>query len=388
MQGTTITPNPPVQPRKQHMFISLRLKLLVGFLLLFGVVLGASYYWFHTFSDDLVRHRFYDFTTDAAMDRLADDLSTVLEGIAGQIDGDEFQALIEEGVVREDGYTDDERYWTQAALLYQQRTIDPRSRLYTFVAGDGPNTVKFIGSSGALLDPPGGVTFGQEIAFSPADAAVILDGLKKTTLYLIPYEDEFGRWISGYTPITNAAGDKVGALGIDIRAEYVAQVQESLEKRIVEDVKEKVEQGIIVASGITAILVIISVYAISGLLTRPVIALTRTAARIGEGDYEQDLSYLTGVRFPDEIGALAQVFEIMVGKVHQREQKLKQQVSELQIIIDESKRQSQVEEIVESDFFRELQQKAKMMRDGFTSRQAPEELPSPADDAPGENPEA
>ena len=55
----------------------------------------------------------------------------------------------------------------------------------------------------------------------------------------------------------------------------------------------------------------------------------------------------------------------MVGKVAQREQKLKQQVAELQIMIDETKRQEQVSEIVDTDFFRDLQAKAQRIRRDF-----------------------
>jgi hypothetical protein len=36
-------------------------------------------------------------------------------------------------------------------------------------------------------------------------------------------------------------------------------------------------------------------------------------------------------------------------------------------MIDEGKRQDQVEEIVDSDFFRDLRQKARKMRQGFAS---------------------
>ena len=52
----------------------------------------------------------------------------------------------------------------------------------------------------------------------------------------------------------------------------------------------------------------------------------------------------------------------MVGKVYQREQTLRRQVEELKIEIDEVKRKKQVSEIVESDFFQDLQAKARRMR--------------------------
>jgi HAMP domain-containing protein len=366
MQATTAQ-SPANLATKKPIFISLRVQLLIGFLLLFGVAFGASYYWFYTFSDDLVKHRFYDFTTDAAMERLKDDLATYLTGVSAQIDGDDFAALVAEGEPREDGYTDDPRYWQQVDLLYQMRQIDPRARFYTYAAGDAPNEVVFVGSSGARLDPPAGVQFLQSYVFPPADAAVILAGLKEPTFYLTIYEDEFGSWISGYAPIYDSQKEVVGAIGIDMRAEYVRTVQQNLKDDLQKDVLQNVQNAIIVATGVTSIGVIVMVFLISGILTRPIVGLTRIAGRIAEGDYEQDLTHLMPRRLADEIGTLAQVFGIMVDKVHQREEKLKKQVAELQIVIDEQKRQEQVTEIVDSDFFRDLQNKARKMRDDFAA---------------------
>ena len=103
-------------------------------------------------------------------------------------------------------------------------------------------------------------------------------------------------WLHTHSELGRGAGRRVG---IDFQATYVEKVQKD------------VQDGIVIATGITAILVIIMVVLISGVLTRPISALTRAAQRIGEGDYEQDLSTLTPGRLSDEIGKLAQVFEIM-----------------------------------------------------------------------------
>jgi HAMP domain-containing protein len=364
--------------KHRTMFISLRLKLLVAFVLLFGALAGGVFYWFYSFSHDLVTRQFRDFVTQAAMDRLQEDLQTLLVGVSAQIDGDQFEQLANDQqlaaqVTQTEAkpgagiYPDDPRYWDHVQLLGLIYQIDPRTGLYTYIAGDKPGEVVYIGSSGATKPERSGAKFRQVDQFSPNDAAVILGGLKETTFYLQIYQDQFGKWISGYTPIKDSSGKTVGALGIDFRAEYVERVQHDLQERIARDVEQKVRTGIILATGITSIVVILMVFLISGILTRPITALTRIAEHIGEGDYEQDLSGLTPGRFSGEIGTLAQVFEIMVNKVRQREEKLKKQVIELQIMIDEGKRQEQVEEIVDSDFFRDLQQKARKMRQGFAS---------------------
>jgi CheY-like chemotaxis protein len=64
----------------------------------------------------------------------------------------------------------------------------------------------------------------------------------------------------------------------------------------------------------------------------------------------------------DELGQLARVFQRMAHEVYLREQRLKQQVQALRIQIDEAKKASQVAEIAETDYFQQLQAKARQMR--------------------------
>lgn len=335
----------PPKEKKRGIYLSLGVQLLIAFTLLFGIVFGGIFYWF------------YNFSSDAAMDRLAEDLETLLVGVSAKIDGDEFRAMVNRGgTSSEDGFypeEDNQAYWDHVQFLNSMSEIDPRASFYTYTRGERENEVVFVGSIGAVADPPWGVKFLQSYVYPPEDAEVILNGVNETTLYLTIYEDEFGSWISGYSPIMDSTGQTVGALGIDFRADYVRRVQDD------------VKASIVPAFGITSILLIGMVFVVSSFLTRPIVELTRIAGHIGEGDYEQDLSRLTDTRLKDEIDKLAQVFEIMVGKVAKREQKLKQQVAELQIMIDDTKRQEQVNEIVDSDFFRDLQNKAVKMRQDF-----------------------
>ena len=65
----------------------------------------------------------------------------------------------------------------------------------------------------------------------------------------------------------------------------------------------------------------------------------------------------------DEVDKLASVFELMVSKVYTREQNLRARVQQLEIMIDQTKRESQVAQIVESDFFQGLREKAQAMRE-------------------------
>lgn len=56
----------------------------------------------------------------------------------------------------------------------------------------------------------------------------------------------------------------------------------------------------------------------------------------------------------DELGQLARMFQLMAVHVQQRETKLKQQLMELTIEIDQAKLQKQVAQITESDYFQEI----------------------------------
>jgi HAMP domain-containing protein len=57
----------------------------------------------------------------------------------------------------------------------------------------------------------------------------------------------------------------------------------------------------------------------------------------------------------DELGQLARVFQHMAQEVKQREAQLKQQVTELRIEIDHAKREREVQQVTQSDYFQELQ---------------------------------
>lgn len=64
----------------------------------------------------------------------------------------------------------------------------------------------------------------------------------------------------------------------------------------------------------------------------------------------------------DALGNLARVFQRMAEQVRVREEKLKQQVRELKIEIDQTKQAKKVSEITESDYFKSLRGQADMLR--------------------------
>lgn len=85
------------------------------------------------------------------------------------------------------------------------------------------------------------------------------------------------------------------------------------------------------------------------------------AAAVEVDDFEPES--LDGVAARDDaLGQLARVFQRMAREIFERERRLKAQVQQLRIEIDEAKAAQKVEEITDTDYFRELQQKASRLR--------------------------
>ena len=72
---------------------------------------------------------------------------------------------------------------------------------------------------------------------------------------------------------------------------------------------------------------------------------------------------------------MARVFQQMAREVYAREQRLKQEVQELRIKIDQARKARLVAEVTESDYFRRLQQTAHALRSRATEQTAKGEQP-------------
>jgi methyl-accepting chemotaxis protein len=85
------------------------------------------------------------------------------------------------------------------------------------------------------------------------------------------------------------------------------------------------------------------------------------AAAVEEDKFEP--SSLDGLaKRDDALGQLARVFQKMALEVRLREEKLKQQVKELKIVLDESRQKKKVAEITDSQYFKDLQSEADALR--------------------------
>lgn len=94
-------------------------------------------------------------------------------------------------------------------------------------------------------------------------------------------------------------------------------------------------------------------------------AVTSAASAVTVGSFDP-ASLDEVVKRPDALGNMARLFRRMAVEVDARERRLREQVEQLTIAIDERKKAEQVAEITESEYFRELQQRVS----GLSSRRS------------------
>jgi hypothetical protein len=351
----------PKQLQGKAFFLSLRVKLILVLAALFFLAFASIFYWLD------------GFVTKLAMENLQRDLLATAETAATGIDGDAHQALFESGEI------DDETYTTIADYLRLVKKTNPQaSGVYTYLQlPDKPDyQIQLVVSAAyppgvepapALVENKAGECLVPSYA-RPAMGQDYIDtspemiaGIRKPGVESELWDDDWGVWISGYAPILNSQGQSVGAVGVDMCAADVIKIQ------------QRVRANTSIAFGLTLLALTVVVGVVATGVTRPVMELTRLAGLIGSGDYDQDFSHLYSVRLQDEVNKLAGVFELMASKIYTREQTLRARVEQLEIMIDESKRDKQVSEIVDSEFFSDLQKKVHDMRVRFKSQDNPGE---------------
>jgi len=118
--------------------------------------------------------------------------------------------------------------------------------------------------------------------------------------------------------------------------------------------------------GIFALVVVVINVLLRRDVIRPIGLMARVAQRISSdemGAAGSELANLDKVSTRrDELGQTAGVFRQMANEVYNREQRLKLQVEELRIEVDEARKARQVAEVTDSAYFRELQKRAKDLR--------------------------
>lgn len=331
---------------KKSLKLGLRLKLVTAFTLAFTLIFSVLAYFIILY------------VTNEAQAKVVQQLKETAVGGAIQLDAESMQELLA-SVTEADTNNpflqsgpSAEEYERLNTELMDIREIVPQSSPYTYFMDPNDGTLRWLTSWSALdPDPNFTVQYRQPVSDVVGETTYnnMAAGLSATTNEE-PYYDTNGGWISTYTPVTNQAGDVVAGLGIDYPLTYVDETRQGAIAVVV---------PILVISYLVLLALVLLV---STWLTRPLKRLTAVTTRIADGEYDIDLSSVTDTLIPDELATLGERFALMVEKVQSREKKLTQEVTRLKVEIDSSKKEAAVAEILESDFFAGIAERAQTMR--------------------------
>ncbi|MGF1495691.1 MAG: ATP-binding protein [Elainellaceae cyanobacterium] len=293
-------------------FFSLRTKLLVGFTVAFSGVFVAVFFWF------------YLFATREVVSRLRADMRSTLRGAAAGVDVEELLSLYADGQPNAAGFSDDERYQRQLDWFDAIHQTEPRVWFYSFIIDDSRSNRR-VGPSAV---PPGELEMIYLVdlwaRYDPQKASKFLESdvpslrglqvLEQKALVEFPdiYTDRWGSWLSAAAPLFDNNGNVVAVLGLDIEADYVAQLQQRFRRRL------------IIAFGIAYGVLFMLIYTIATALTRRLAQLALSTEQIAAGNYDQSFLDSPRSRFPDEMNHLASVFGLMVERIRIRERLIRE----------------------------------------------------------------
>jgi hypothetical protein len=129
----------------------------------------------------------------------------------------------------------------------------------------------------------------------------------------------------------------------------------------------------LIAIAMFAVVFAIAIILLNRLLKPAVIQPAQQMAALAQDIIEDKMDterfhpeYLTAVaQRGDELGHMARVFQQMVGEIRQREKRMKTELQQLRVEIDEVRRTREVRQITESEYFRDLQTRATDLRRRF-----------------------
>jgi methyl-accepting chemotaxis protein len=327
--------------RREKPYLSLRYKLLIPLMTL-GIAMFIMGYFG---AREYLRSTIYRIMNE--------EIDSITEFVKNCMDEDQLEVLTsgEAQYIASLGWPagmTDSRYWEQQECLDKVYDYNPRAQLYTYYAVD-ETTLAYGLDQWATLDPEYSYILGDEIS-GDDDIENLWRGLVSVNYYdELEYDETDDVYYHAVTsPLINSSGMVIGGLSVYLDAGWAV---ESL---------QELSNYLLVIFAAIFVLVTFLVLAITRTVTSELVVLQATSRRVADGDYTP--ISLKSHAVNDEVSTLADLFNSMLGKVREREETLQTEVAELKVQIDIEKRNKDVQEIVDSEFFQDLKQRAAEMR--------------------------
>lgn len=271
-------------------YLSLRTRLAVTLIVLAALfslgVASILYLNFQREQREGLQHRLENITTLAGM----------------QQDGDTLKKVQAQ---------DDENFQKIHATNLRIKTSDPDLRfVYTMRKEQG--NIYFVVDAGYPNEPDISA-FGERYEEPSQTLVDRFDSMTGTVVESEFYTDEYGTFLSAYTPIFGSDGARVGVLGVDITANTILAQEQAFLTRLA-----------LLFFGTLPVL-IAAAFVSANYLAKPIVGLRNVANRISEGEYGYKITEIPHTR---ELAELAVDFNKMSDKLSGLIYDLEQRVAE------------------------------------------------------------
>ncbi len=269
---------------------SLRTRLAIVLIFLAALfAAGISFVLYANFSTELrnsLRHRLENITALAGLQQDGDTFSNV------QAQGDEYFQQIHDRNLR-------------------IKLAEPEL-IFVYTMRKNQDGIYFVVDAGSPGEPD--ISMYGDIYEEPSQTLVDnFDTMTGTIVEPEIYEDEFGSFLSGYTPIFDSAGNRVGVLGVDISADTIrAQERAYLVQLLTIDF-------------IAGVLIFVLGFFAADYLAKPIVRLRDAANRISNGELTHRITDIPTTR---ELAELAVDFNAMTTNLSGLITDLEQRVAE------------------------------------------------------------
>lgn len=201
--------------------------------------------------------------------------------------------------------------------------------------------------------------------------------------FVITVNQQDVRKATTYAPVPFKEGGYNGVFGVLAIGANTAEFHRSATTVAtgIEKLRNQLQLQLSIVVIAALVLLALAGFVISRTLVHPLSQLASVARQLERGEFnERLLNAVRKRRFSDEVSVLAERFDEMGKQIVKREKQLRTEIADLHIQIDSRRRQQQVEEIVETDYFRNLRNTATKMRSRRPGQ--PAGNASPADSSP------
>lgn len=280
-----------------HKYPSLRRRLAIVLIILAALfsagVTSILYFNFQNEFRDSLRHRLENITSLAGLQQNGDVFVQV------QAAHDEAFEIIHEKNVK-------------------IKRSDPELR-FVYTMRKDEQGIYFVVDARVSPDEPDISEFGDRYEEPSATLVNNFDTMTGTIIVPDFYTDEFGTFLSGYTPIFTSDGERVGVLGIDIAANTILARELEFRNRL------------IVIFIVALILIVIVGFFSADYLARPIVGLRDAAKKISSGDFAYRISKIPSTR---ELAELAIDFNKMTenlsGLINDLEQRVAARTADIE----------------------------------------------------------